>query len=127
MIPDGTLRARATNSEGGESQEEDDDSGAAEGEPELRAEQGESGEEESEKRISRRRDGEGDEGLGEEGEEGMRRSARTGRCPTFRLRAITVFSRLATTRPSRPPSFATKRIGRLRSYLDQQLTHLQAP
>ncbi|TFI59934.1 cobaltochelatase subunit CobT [Sphingomonas parva] len=113
--------------EGEESDEEnEDESGGGEGEADIRIEQGESESEESESDFREEEMAEGEEGLGDEGEEGM-----------------------LPVRPNRPLSdlppqfdyrvFTTKydevveagelcdeaELTRLRAYLDQQLTHLQ--
>jgi cobaltochelatase CobT len=106
--------------------ENDEEGGGNEGEADLRVEQGETDEDEGEGDLSDQEMAEGDEGLGEEGEEGV-----------------------LPVRPNRPlsdlpPQFDYKvftdrfdefveatelcdeeELGRLRSYLDQQLTHLQ--
>ncbi|HEY0627259.1 MAG TPA: cobaltochelatase subunit CobT [Allosphingosinicella sp.] len=107
-------------------EENEEEGGGGEGEADIRVEQGESGEDEGDSQYSDEEFSEGDEGLGEEGEEGM-----------------------IPTRPNRPlsdlpPQFDYKvftprfdetveatelcdeeELGRLRSYLDQQLVHLQ--
>jgi cobaltochelatase CobT len=112
--------------EGDDGDENADDEGGGEGEAEIRAEQGEADEEAGEGDYSEEELGEGAEGLGEDGEEGM-----------------------LPVRPNRPlsdlpPQFDYKifttqydeiveaselcdeaELGRLRAYLDQQLTHLQ--
>jgi cobaltochelatase CobT len=113
--------------EGDDGEEEnDEDSGGGEGEAEVRVEEGDSSEEDGEREGSEEEMSEGEEGMGEEGEEGM-----------------------LPVRPNRPlsdlpPQFDYKvftskydevieatelcdeaELGRLRAYLDQQLTHLQ--
>ncbi|HEY0112530.1 MAG TPA: cobaltochelatase subunit CobT [Allosphingosinicella sp.] len=111
--------------EGGE-EESEEEPGGGEGEAEMRMEEGDASEEEGERDWSEEEIAEGEEGSGEEGEEGM-----------------------IPVRPNRPLSdlppqfdyrvFTTKydevveatelcdeaELGRLRTYLDQQLTHLQ--
>jgi cobaltochelatase CobT len=112
--------------EGENAEEENEDEGGGEGEADIRVEQGESEEGEGETDYSEEEMAEGDEGLGEEGEEGM-----------LPIRPNRPFSDL-------PPQFdyriftnrfdeiveATElcdeeELGRLRTYLDQQLVHLQ--
>ncbi len=124
--PEGELDGEDEQDEGGEVEDENDDEGGGEGEAELRAEQGESGEEESESQYSDDEMSEGDEGLGEEGEEGVL-PVRPNRPlsdlpPSFDYRIFT--SRFDETVEA-GELCDEEELGRLRSYLDQQLIHLQ--
>jgi cobaltochelatase CobT len=110
----------------GDDQDQDQDSGA-EGEAEIRLEQRESGEGEEETDYSEEDAGEGDDGMGQEGEEGML-PVRPNRPlsdlpPQFDYRVF-------TTRFDEVIDAAElcdeEELGRLRSYLDQQLVHLQS-
>jgi cobaltochelatase CobT len=107
--------------------EEEDESGASEGDAEMRAEQGEAGEDESEGSYDEQELGEGEEGMGEEGEEGML-PVRPNRplsdlSPQFDYKEF-------TTRYDEVVAATElcdeEELGRLRAYLDQQLTHLQS-
>ncbi|HEV2080343.1 MAG TPA: cobaltochelatase subunit CobT [Allosphingosinicella sp.] len=125
--PEGEEGEGEDQEEGDQGEDQNDEEGAgAEGDADLRVEQGETGEDEGEGDLSDQEMAEGDEGLGEEGEEGV-----------------------LPVRPNRPvsdlpPQFDYKvftdrfdefveatelcdedELGRLRSYLDQQLVHLQ--
>ncbi|MEA3040215.1 MAG: cobaltochelatase CobT, partial [Sphingomonadales bacterium] len=130
LVPDpdeGEQGEGGDESEGEESDKDsDEDSEGGDSDAELRVEQGESAEDEAEGEYDDQELGEADDGLGDEGEEGM-----------------------MPVRPNRPLSdlppqfdyriFTTKydevieaselcdeqELGRLRAYLDQQLTHLQ--
>ncbi|HEV2866954.1 MAG TPA: cobaltochelatase subunit CobT [Allosphingosinicella sp.] len=124
--PEGADEGESDEAQGGDEGEEDEpDEGAGRGEAEIRGEQEEGGEQ-TERDWSEEELGDASEGLGEEGDEG-----------------------LLPVRPNRPLSdlppqfdykvFATQydemvgaaelcdeeELGRLRSYLDQQLVHLQ--
>ena len=112
--------------EGDQGDEDQEEEGAGEGEADIRVEQGESGEDGSEGDYAEEEMSDAQEGMGEEGEEGV-----------------------LPTRPNRPlsdlpPQFDYKvytnrfdetveaaelcdmeELGRLRTYLDQQLVHLQ--
>ena len=112
--------------EGDQGDEDQEEEGAGEGEADIRVEQGDSGEDESEGDYAEEEMSDAQEGMGEEGEEGV-----------------------LPTRPNRPlsdlpPQFDYKvytnrfdetveaaelcdmeELGRLRTYLDQQLVHLQ--
>ena len=124
-------RAHADEGEGedqdeGESDEEGDDDAGGEGEADMRVEQGESGDEESESDWSEEDMAESDEGLGEEGEEGML-PIRPNRPlsdlpPQFDYRIFT--SRFDEVVEA-TELCDEEELGRLRSYLDQQLVHLQ--
>ncbi len=124
--PEGEHEGEGDNEEGGDSEEENDDPGGGEGEAEMRVEQGESGEEESESDYKEEEMAEGDEGLGDEGEEGML-PVRPNRPlsdlpPSFDYRVFT--TRYDETIEANELC-DEEELGRLRSYLDQQLTHLQ--
>jgi cobaltochelatase CobT len=113
-------------SESDDGDKENEDEGGGDGEAEIRVEQGESGEDESETQYSEEEMSEGDEGLGEEGEEGMV-PVRPNRPlsdlpPQFDYRVFTsqFDETVAATELCDP-----EELGRLRMYLDQQLTHLQ--
>ncbi|MFC7500355.1 cobaltochelatase subunit CobT [Enterovirga sp. GCM10030262] len=110
----------------GESDEDGDDDDGGEGEADMRVEQGESGDEESESDWSEEDMAESDEGLGEEGEEGML-PIRPNRplsdlSPQFDYRIFT--SRFDEVVEA-TELCDEEELGRLRSYLDQQLVHLQ--
>lgn len=111
--------------EGESDEDSDDDAGGGEGEADMRVEQGETGEEESEGDYSEET-AEGDEGLGEEGMEGMLPS-RPNRPlselpPHFDYRIFTDrFDEIVEA----TELCDEEELGRLRSYLDQQLVHLQ--
>ena len=113
-------------SEGEEGENENQDDSAGEGESEIRVEQGDSGEDESDSQYSEEEMAEGEEGLGEEGEEGMM-PARPNRPlsdlpPLFDYKAFTTrFDEIVEATELCDP----EELGRLRMYLDQQLTHLQ--
>jgi cobaltochelatase CobT len=126
--PDGDLDADGDQQDPGDDggDEDEEQPGGGEGEAEIRVEQGDAGDDDSQSDYTEEEMGEGEEGLGEEGEEGM-----------------------LPVRPNRPLSdlppqfdyrqFSTKydevieatelcdeaELIRLRAYLDQQLTHLQ--
>lgn len=113
--------------EGGDSDAEDeDDAGGAEGEAEMRGEEGESEEGEGESDFSDQEMAEGDQGLGEEGEEGML-PVRPNRPmsdlpPQFDYK---IFSDRFDEVVEATELCDEEELGRLRTYLDQQLTHLQ--
>jgi cobaltochelatase CobT len=109
----------------GDDQDENQDSGA-EGEAEIRVEQGESGEGDDETDYSEEEATEGDDGMGQEGEEGMlpvRPNRPLSDLPQFDYKVF-------TTRFDETVEAAElcdeEELGRLRSYLDQQLVHLQS-
>ena len=113
--------------EGGDSDEEnEDEAGGGEGEADVRVEQGEAGEDEGESDYSEDDFSEGDEGAGEEGEEGVL-PVRPNRPlsdlpPQFDYRVFTTrFDEIVEA----GELCDEEELGRLRSYLDQQLTHLQ--
>jgi cobaltochelatase CobT len=104
----------------------DEEAGAGEGEADIRVEQGDTSDEEGEGDLSDQEMAEGQEGLGEDGEEGM--------LPTRPSRPLSDLPpqfdyRVYTTRYDEIVEAAElcdpEEIGRLRMYLDQQLTHLQ--
>jgi cobaltochelatase CobT len=111
-------------SETGEDEEENE--GAGEGEADVRVEQGESEEDEREGDFSDDEMGEGEEGLGEEGEEGVL-PVRPNRPlsdlpPEFDYKMFTTrFDEVVEATELCDP----EELGRLRAYLDQQLIHLQ--
>jgi cobaltochelatase CobT len=124
--PDGDTEGEGDDDTGGESPDEEEEQGGGEGEAELRVEQGDSGEEEGETDYREEEMSEGDEGLGDEGEEGML-PVRPNRPlsdlpPSFDYRIFT--TRYDETVEARELC-DEEELGRLRSYLDQQLTHLQ--
>jgi cobaltochelatase CobT len=106
--------------------ENDDETGGGEGEAEMRVEQGENSEEENEGEYADDEAGEGSEGLGEEGEEGVL-PVRPNRPlsdlpPHFDYNVFTTrFDEMVDATELCDP----EELGRLRMYLDQQLTHLQ--
>ena len=106
--------------------ENEEDAGGGEGEAEMRVEQGEAGEDEGETDTSEEEMGEGEEGLGEEGEEGML-PTRPNRPlsdlpPQFDYRSFTTrFDEIVEA----TELCDQEELGRLRAYLDQQLVHLQ--
>ncbi|WP_324749155.1 cobaltochelatase subunit CobT [Sphingomonas sp. LY54] len=112
--------------EGGDSESDSDDEAGGEGEADIRVEQGDSGEDQDESDYAEDDLSEGDEGMGEEGEEGML-PVRPNRplsdlSPHFDYRVFT--DRFDETVEA-GELCDEEELGRLRSYLDQQLTHLQ--
>ncbi len=107
-------------------EENDEDGGGGEGEADIRVEQGESGEEEGEPEQSAEDMEDAQEGLGEEGEEGML-PVRPNRpladlSPHFDYKIFTPrFDEVVEA----PELCDEAELTRLRTYLDQQLTHLQ--
>jgi cobaltochelatase CobT len=103
-----------------------DDEGAGEGEAEVRVEQGDSAEDETDGEYDEQELGESDDGLGQEGEEGMM-PVRPNRPlsdlpPQFDYRVFTTrFDEVIHAAELCDEAELT----RLRAYLDQQLTHLQ--
>jgi cobaltochelatase CobT len=126
--PEGDLDGEGDRTDEGDEGEDQDDEqpGGGEGEAEMRVEQGESSDEESESDYSEEEMADGQEGQGEEGEEGM-----------LPVRPNRPLSDLPPQFDYRP--FTTKydevveaaelcdeaELIRLRDYLDKQLTHLQ--
>jgi len=113
-------------SEGEADEEDKDDPGGAEGDAEMRVEQGDASDEEQEGEYEDQELGESDDGLGEEGEEGMM-PVRPNRPlsdlpPQFDYRVFTTrFDEVIHAAELCDEAELT----RLRAYLDQQLTHLQ--
>jgi cobaltochelatase CobT len=110
----------------GEEGDENKEEGAGEGDADIRVEQGESGEDEGETDYADADMDEAGEGLGQEAEEGI--------LPVRPNRPLTDFSprfdyRIFTTRFDEVVEAGElcdeEELGRLRSYLDQQLVHLQ--
>jgi cobaltochelatase CobT len=107
-------------------EENDDETGGGEGEADIRVDQGEAGEEEGEPELSAEEMEDAQEGLGEEGEEGML-PVRPNRPlsdlpPQFDYKVFTPrFDEVVEAAELCDEAELT----RLRSYLDQQLTHLQ--
>jgi cobaltochelatase CobT len=112
--------------EGEDSDKSDEDSEGGESDAELRVEQGEASEDEAEGEYDDQELGEADDGLGEEGEEGMM-PVRPNR-PLSDLPPQFDY-RIFTTRYDEMIDAAElcdeQELGRLRAYLDQQLVHLQ--
>jgi cobaltochelatase CobT len=113
-------------SEGEADDDDKDDPGGGEGEAEMRVEQGDASDEEQEGEYEDQELGESDDGLGEEGEEGMM-PVRPNRPlsdlpPQFDYRVFTTrFDEVIHAAELCDEAELT----RLRAYLDQQLTHLQ--
>jgi cobaltochelatase CobT len=107
-------------------QGEDEQSAGAEGDAEIRVEQGESGEDEAETDMVQDSGDEGEEGMGQEGEEGML-PVRPNR-PLSDLPPQSDY-KMFTTRFDETVEATElcdeEELGRLRAYLDQQLIHLQ--
>ena len=112
--------------DGDEGEADDEDQPGGEGEAEVRVEQGEASDEEAEGEYDDQEMGESEDGLGQEGEEGVM-PARPNRPlsdlpPQFDYRVF-------TTRYDEVIHAAElcdeAELTRLRAYLDQQLTHLQ--
>ncbi|HEX8263184.1 MAG TPA: cobaltochelatase subunit CobT, partial [Allosphingosinicella sp.] len=112
-------------SEEGEDEKEEDP-GGGEGEAEIRVEQGDRSDEEGEGDYNDQEMGEAEEGVGEDGEEGMM-PVRPNRPlsdlpPQFDYR---VFTSKYDEVIEAAELCDEAELGRLRAYLDQQLTHLQ--
>jgi cobaltochelatase CobT len=96
--------------EGNEGEDDQDQDGAgAEGQADVRVEQGEQGEDQAETDYGEEDASEGDDGMGQEGEEGMLPCARTGRCRTCRRSPTIASSPPGSTRWWKRPSCATRR------------------
>jgi cobaltochelatase CobT len=114
--------------DGGEGEDEsDEDKGAGEGDAEMRQEQGEGGDDETEGDWADQEMEAAEQGLGEEGEEGAL-PARPNRPlsdlpPQFDYKVFT--GRYDETIEANELC-DEEELGRLRSYLDQQLVHLQS-
>ena len=106
--------------------EKEDESGGGEGEAELRVEQGDSADEEGQPQYEEEDLVDSEDGLGEEGEEGIM-PVRPNRPlsdlpPQFDYRTFTTrFDEMVEA----AELCDEEELGRLRAYLDQQLTHLQ--
>jgi cobaltochelatase CobT len=114
--------------EGEEGESDDDQDGAgAEGQAEMRVEEGEQGEDQAEGDYGEEDASEGDEGMAQDGEEGMA-PARPNR-PMSELPQLSDY-RIFTARFDEVVEATElcdeEELGRLRSYLDQQLVHLQS-
>ncbi|HEY5723375.1 MAG TPA: cobaltochelatase subunit CobT [Allosphingosinicella sp.] len=124
--PEGDEDGGDEEKEGGDSDEEDDDQGGGEGDAEMRVEQGENADEETDSDYREEEMSEGEEGLGDEAEEGVL-PVRPNRPlsdlpPSFDYRIFT--TRFDETVEA-PELCDEEELGRLRAYLDQQLVHLQ--
>ncbi len=114
-------------SEAEEGEDDKEEDGGGEGEAEIRVEQGESGQDEADTQFSEEEMAEGEDGLGEEGEQGML-PVRPNRPlsdlpPQFDYKVFTTrFDEMVEATELCDP----EELGRLRSYLDQQLVHLQS-
>jgi cobaltochelatase CobT len=113
--------------EGGEDEQDNEEEGGGRGEAEIRGQEQQSGEEQGETDWSEEELGEGAEGLGEDGEEGML-PVRPNRPlsdlpPSFDYR---VFTPQYDEEIGAPELCDEEELGRLRAYLDQQLVHLQS-
>ena len=112
--------------EGGEQDQDSDDEGGGEGEADMRVEQGETGDSETEGSYEQDDFGDEDDGLGQDSEEGLV-PVRPNRPwselpPHFDYRTFTTrFDEIIEAEELCDP----EELGRLRSYLDQQLVHLQ--
>ncbi|MEA3063014.1 MAG: cobaltochelatase CobT [Sphingomonadales bacterium] len=130
LVPDpdqGEQGEGGDESEGEDSDKDsDEDSEGGDSDAELRVEQGESAEDEAEGEYDDQELGEADDGLGDEGEEGMM-PVRPNR-PLSDLPPQFDY-RIFTTRYDEVIEAAElcdeQELGRLRAYLDQQLLHLQ--
>jgi cobaltochelatase CobT len=114
-------------SRGGDDENDQEDEGGGRGDAEIRGEQDQSGEDMSEADWTEEELGDSPDGLGEEGEEGMM-PVRPNRPlsdlpPRFDYRVFTTQydEEIAAT-----GLCDEEELGRLRSYLDQQLVHLQS-
>jgi cobaltochelatase CobT len=109
-----------------EGEDKEDEDGAGEGDAEVRVEQGDASDEETEGAYDDQELGDGEDGLGQEGEEGMM-PVRPNRPlsdlpPQFDYRVFTTrFDEVIHAAELCDEAELT----RLRAYLDQQLTHLQ--
>ena len=127
--PDGDLDADGDQTDQGDEgdEQEGEEPGGGEGEAEMRVEQGDASEEESDSDFSEEEMGEGDEGPGEEGLEGML-PVRPNRPmsdlpPQFDYR---VFTGKYDEVVEAAELCDEAELNRLRAYLDQQLTSLQS-
>jgi cobaltochelatase CobT len=126
--PDGDLDAdgdQTDQADEGDDQQEDE-AGGGEGEAEMRAEQGDAAEENSESDYSEQETDLGEEGMGEDGEEGslpVRPNRPMSDLPP--LLDYKVFSGKYDEVVEAVELCDEAELTRLRAYLDQQLTHLQ--
>jgi cobaltochelatase CobT len=112
--------------EGEGEDETEDEPGGAEGDADVRVEQGESGEDEGERDAAEEEMDQAEDGLGEEGEEGIL-PVRPNRPlsdlpPSFDYR---IYTHRYDELIEAPELCDEEELGRLRAYLDQQLLHLQ--
>ena len=111
----------------GEGDDDKDKESGAEGEADIRVEQGESGADDQETDYGEEEASEGDDGMGQEGEEGML-PVRPNRPlsdlpPQFDYKVFTTrFDEVVDA----TELCDEEELGRLRAYLDQQLVHLQS-
>jgi cobaltochelatase CobT len=126
--PDGDLDSQGDSKDEPDESEEDtdDESGGGEGEAEIRSEQSDAEGEQSEGDFSEEEMAEGQEGMGEDGEEGAL-PVRPNRPmsdlpPQFDYR---IFTDRYDEVVEASELCDEAELGRLRMYLDQQLTHLQ--
>jgi len=113
-------------SEGEDGEDKPEEPGGGEGEAEVRVEQSESADEDADGEYDDQELGEAEDGLGEEGEEGMM-PVRPNRPlsdlpPQFDYR---IFTTKYDEVVEAPELCDEQELTRLRAYLDQQLTHLQ--
>jgi cobaltochelatase CobT len=125
--PDGEEGDGEAEEESGAGEEDSgDESGDGESEAEMRVEQGETAESDGESSYAEEDLGEGAEGLGEDAEEGIvptrPNRPQSDLPPQFDYRVFTThFDEVVEAGELCDP----EELGRLRSYLDQQLVHLQ--
>jgi cobaltochelatase CobT len=126
--PDGDLDADGDKQDQGEDgdEQEEDEAGGGEGQAEMRVEQGDASDEDSESGFSEEEMAEGEEGAGEEGEGAL--PVRPNRPlsdlpPQFDYR---VFTGKYDEVVEAVELCDDAELNRLRAYLDQQLTHLQS-
>ncbi|QAY77081.1 cobaltochelatase subunit CobT [Sphingosinicella sp. BN140058] len=127
--PEGDLESEGDQQDQGEDGDDqnEDEAGGGEGEADIRVEQGESEGEQTESDFTEQEMAEGEDGLGDEGEEGMM-PVRPNRPlsdlpPHFDYRTFTTkYDEIVEAAELCDDAELT----RLRAYLDQQLTHLQS-
>jgi cobaltochelatase CobT len=126
--PDGDLDADGDKQDQGDDpdEQEEDEAGGGEGQAEMRVEQGDASDEDSESDFSEEEMAEGEEGAGEEGEGAL--PVRPNRPlsdlpPQFDYR---VFTGKYDEVVEAVELCDDAELNRLRAYLDQQLTHLQS-
>jgi cobaltochelatase CobT len=124
--PEGDDSDGDSEDEGGDGEDDAEEEGSGEGEADVRVEQGDSGETDSQGSYEQDDYAEDDNGLGDDGEEGLV-PVRPNRPwsdlpPQFDYRIFTTrFDEMIEA----PELCDPEELGRLRSYLDQQLLHLQ--